>query len=330
MIIVKSNRFLDNPNSPIVSASCTMHGRFAIRKGKVDCHGKPIEASKVLLAEFDNLITNIGLDRVGSGGLNFTTCQVGTGTAVPLVTNTGLQTFLANSSLVSDTTSALSPGGPPYWGGSSRTYRFNAGVATGNLTEVGVGWSTGLSTLFSRALIVDGSGNPTTITVLADEFLDVTYTLRFRGPDTDQTGNVTITGVGTLTFTQRIARATSVTDWSHGFTGTAGLGTGTGDHVFYSGTLGPVTGNPSGSNASSSSGAVVNGTYTAGTYTRNSTLTLGLNNGNVAGGIRSSLLTCLTARGGGAFQTEFSSIIPKDATKILVLNTAYSWARGTP
>ena len=46
-----------------------------------------------------------------------------------------------------------------------------------------------------RALILDGGGSPTTLTILSDETLDVTYTIRVYPPTTDVTGSITLDGV---------------------------------------------------------------------------------------------------------------------------------------
>ena len=74
------------------------------------------------------------------------------------------------SSEISNTTTA------PYYYGGRITWRFGQGIAAGNISEVGLGW--GNSNLWNRALIKDANGNPTTITVLSDEYLDVVSEIR--------------------------------------------------------------------------------------------------------------------------------------------------------
>ena len=64
----------------------------------------------------------------------------------------------------------------PYYRWAKVTWRFGQGVAAGNISEVGLGW--GNSNLWNRALIKDANGNPTTITVLSDEYLDVVSEIR--------------------------------------------------------------------------------------------------------------------------------------------------------
>jgi len=160
--------------------------------------------------DMPNLITNYGLSRI-----NLTTwnndnaryCQVGTGNTAPQVTDTSLASYLA--------TSDLRPYGTPHATGNSRangiltrpyywyarsTWRFNPGEATGNIQELGVGPSTS-GNLVSRCLTVNESGVPTTVTVLADEYLEVTWTFYFylweddgSGDPGDVSGTITLDG----------------------------------------------------------------------------------------------------------------------------------------
>lgn len=220
---------------------------------------------------FPNIITNVGLvDWYSSGGLGSydywgSMCAsncVGTGSATPTVNDTQLATFLAASGPKqsgggtgfagfdsSGYVAAASPV-PAYWYGIS-SWQYGTGAAAGNLTEMGVfpGNPGGGATtpyynghLFSRALILDSNGNPTTITVLSDEILTVTWQLRFYLDLTDHaftfnlnsspvTGvyrmyNVSNTGYGGL------AGATRTTDYSI--------------EAFSGSIVSPLTGAPSG------------------------------------------------------------------------------------
>lgn len=129
-------------------------------------------------AWFNNLVLDAGLDAMGGGGTaDITHVWVGTGNSTPTPTQTGLDNTLAGTS----TTSAGDQRGVqtsnlPYYYWMRRTFRFDLGVAAGNLSEVGLGNDS--SALFNRALIKDNSGNPITVTVLSDEFLDVVVELR--------------------------------------------------------------------------------------------------------------------------------------------------------
>lgn len=128
--------------------------------------------------EFHNLVLTTGLARMAVGNW-IDRCCVGTGNSNPVASQVALDSFLASTTTIA--TGAADTGGiqvttaPFYWFGR-RTWRFAVGVATGNISEVGLGW--GNTTLWNRALVKDIEGNPTTITVLADEYLDVISEVR--------------------------------------------------------------------------------------------------------------------------------------------------------
>src|SRR5690606_4774599 len=65
------------------------------------------------------------------------------------------------------------------------SHQFGQGQAAGNLSEIGIQHTSTSGPLWSRALILDGQGNPTTITVLPDDFLTCYYTLRIMIPKED-------------------------------------------------------------------------------------------------------------------------------------------------
>lgn len=325
MILVKSNKFLDIA----YNADISMQGLFKLEAIKVDSSGKLIEKSRRLVADwFPNIITNQGLNRYATNPDYLGACQVGTGTATPLATDTGLQTRIAGTSnTLSINRSAQ--GAAPYFGTRTSVFQFATGVAAGNLTEVGIGWSSTGSTLFSRALIVDGGGNPTTVTVLSDEVLEVTYLLRLYPPASDNSSNATITNVGTITVTTRAGLVTASNNWSVGQQGgsaedMSGVTTGSTDARAWSGSIGAITGEPSGSPANRTS--VSNSAYGSNSYFRNSTVTWGLSEGNI-GGINSVSLFFGSGKGLGYFQFGFGTTIPKDNTKVLTLNFRYSWSR---
>lgn len=271
---------------------------------------------------FKNIITNIGLNRLGtdSAGIYF---YVGTGSGTPAATDTSMFTFLAQTSTLQAQSSGTPAGSPDYWSVCSTTKRFAAGVAAGNLTEVGVGWNTSpVNAIFSHALIVDGSGNPTTITILSDEVLDVTYTFRLYPPLTDVTGSITISGTS-YAYTLRSAglpqAGGALALFNSGFTSAAGM-------LVYTGTIGAITSTPSGTNVNIGNGVM--SAYSNNSLERAATWTAGLAQGNVAGGIKSISSFWSTSQIAG-FQCEFTPVIPKDNTKVLTLAFKVAWARRT-
>lgn len=128
--------------------------------------------------EFHNLVLDTGLQRMGLGAWG-TRCLVGTGNSSPVVSQTQLDNTLVGTNTVQATILSVNTTTKPYYYSIQKTYRFGEGVAAGNLTEVGLGWPlSGQNPCWNRALIKDANGNPTTLTVLPDEFLDVTVDIR--------------------------------------------------------------------------------------------------------------------------------------------------------
>lgn len=290
----------------------------------------------VVLAEFDNMILDAGLNYVAGGSTGADTyCQVGTGTTAASAGQTALVNKIAHTGTYSRNWASgggTYVAGPPAYKWDYKTYRFATGVAAGNLTEVGIGWAT-TGSLFSRALIVDGVGSPTTITVLSDETLDVTYTLRVYAP-ADVTGSVTLAAVS-YGFTLRGANmsAGSTGAWSPYDLLTWGFATsGSPAATVYSGSIAAA---PGGTPSGTASTDIITGTvssYTGGSLQRSVEYKWDLGQGNIGGGIKSAVVYVTGTGGGGqpshAYQMEFSPNIPKDNTKTLKLNFTFSLARA--
>lgn len=140
--------------------------------------------------EFHNLVLTTGLERM-SRNTWIDRCCVGTGNSQPVASQVALDSFLASTtnraSGANDTGGIQVTNAPFYWFGR-RTWRFAVGTATGNISEVGLGW--GDTNLWNRALVKDTEGNPTTITVLADEYLDVISEVRVYPKETTGSFNL--------------------------------------------------------------------------------------------------------------------------------------------
>lgn len=272
------------------------------------------------LAEFPNLITNSGLDLLVVTGF-MSKCFVGTGSVAPTVDDVQMTTFRAESSEIFSSVYGCATSAP-YYAFLRNTYRFAAGSASGNLSEVGIGKSvSGTRSLFSRELIKDSFGNPTTITLLSDEVLEVVYELRHYIPDTDVTGSITFTGnlAGTYAYTIRPMAVTNSSAWN-----TQNRGYSTGEPstaAAYASSIGSITSSPVG-NPYNSDGVVISN-YISGTYSIQLTYKWSLSNGNVPGGIRSVGFIM----GIGSYQIEFNPPIPKTNMDTLKLTFGYSWAR---
>lgn len=263
---------------------------------------------------FKNLVTDIGLDNLGHVTDVLAYIHIGTGNATPANGDTALQSWLRDSA--TGDASGGAQASAPYYGYRVVATRFTPSGSSANISEIGVSHAnTSAATLFSRALILDGGGSPTTITVLGDEYLDAYYELRIYPPLVDATDTITISG----TDYDTVRRACGVTiggDWAAAIGGTAA-----GNSVaVYSGTIGAITGQPSGTLIGS--GAPTNAAYSSSSLVRDCTATFGL---TVSGTIAAcAILTSL-----GRYQVSFSPSIVKTTSQILTITFRISWARKT-
>ena len=272
---------------------------------------------------FDNLILNQGLDQIGSvvnfnvsEPILFNTANVGTGSTPPAVTDTQMEAFLAAAVDTNGyiTSYVAAAGGDPAYYKCLHTYRFPAGSATGNLTEVGTGENRASNigeNLFSRALILDGSGNPTTLTVLSTEILDVTYEYRVY---IDQTA---------IPFSQVINGTTYTGNWLPYQISNVPL-------IYRAYTNGSGTFN----SCSVGFASATNGTgsttgfiptspgYSLGSYQRTYSGTLGLSSGNYAGGLQFIRISTLHS----SIYINTSPFIVKTSSQQLSITFTLSWS----
>lgn len=277
---------------------------------------------------FKNLITNGGLDYMGMDIFYLKYCQVGTSNKTPSFSDSKLINRIGGTSKETSY-SATAASASPYYLSVKKTFRFEAGEATGNIAEVGVGWeSTG--SLFSRALVVDGSGNPTTITVLSDETLDVSYEFRYYVYEQDVTGTIVIDGT-THSWTARAAHAdTAGADWSVDERGMtiwlSEANIGAMSYVYptaFTGAIGSITEYPSGTGMNTYA-TITNQTYVPGTYTGTGTITIGLDYCNDTSGVGAIRFRF----GIGVYQIGFTPNIMKTKDDILTLSFTHSWGRA--
>lgn len=268
---------------------------------------------------FNNIITNQGLDYIGTYSF-LAYCRVGSGSATPLATDTALQSSVAVTDTVVDTTTTYSSSSP-YWSAAIRTWRFAVGDAAGNLSEVGIFATYDANSCGSRALILDEFGDPTTITVLSNEILDVTYEARTYMLEDDITGSATI-GDDDYDWTLRGALAAGGSQFGLFFYGAHGIG----GLTPCSGNIGTVTGEPTGQ------GVEVLGTvnsYVTGTYARSQVFTFGLESNNFDW--QSLFFTTVVTYGiGPKFQIQLDPVLEKTNTKVVTLLLEVSWARYAP
>tara|TARA_R110001606_G_C15330447_1_gene645519 strand:- start:607 stop:1533 length:927 start_codon:yes stop_codon:yes gene_type:complete len=290
---------------------------------------KPDGSRRVLADWFPNLITDAGLEYMGDGADWMRYCKVGSGSTTQSVLDTALAARIASSDLQQATASGAQST-EPYYAWRRRTVRFAEGVAAGNLSEVGMGWASEGS-LFSRALILDSEGDPTTITVAADEILDVTYEFRFYPKTTDDTGSVILSGNigGEYNYVMRASAVTSSSTVGGWATDEWGISMGSAGPfkrcTAFSGDIGEITGAPSGSSQYVSFASLG---YEAASLERKFVATFGPNDANIAGGIRSFQMKM----GVGSFQFRVGlegtdAPIPKTDQDELSLTFMHSWGR---
>lgn len=178
-----------------------------------------------------NIVTDLGV-RMLLGGATVNPsntavrirCSCGSGNNPPLASDTQIQSFVAGSPVAASTNTVRNSTVIPYYVMHTWTWAFPQGSAAGNISELCIVNSfsdaTASSPAFSRALVRDAAGNPTTITVLADEFLEVTYELYLYPQSTDSTGSFSqiIDGVPT-SFTYNIRAANILTAGTPGNSG---------------------------------------------------------------------------------------------------------------
>lgn len=154
--------------------------KLVVHKGD----GVPVRESEW----FHNIVLDTGLARMSVGAWAGRCC-VGTGNSTPVASQTALDAFKASTTTQQAATFVKNTSSSPFYYGSQVTWRFGEGVAAGNITEVGLGWAN--DQLWNRALVKDAQGNPTAITVLSDEFLDIVSEIRVY-PQASYTGTLNL------------------------------------------------------------------------------------------------------------------------------------------
>lgn len=266
------------------------------------------------VADSPNMIVKNGLNAIGNGDNLLYQCVVGTNSTTVTFNDTALGAQIASTTTVQTQTYGAQSSAP-YFRWYRRTFRFAQGAAAGNLAEVGMRTSGGV--LFSRALIVDSSGIPTTLSILSDEYLDVAYELRTYLDTTDHTTSIVIDGT-TYTVTMRAADITSASAYQD--TGITSSLANSSVQSFNSGSLAAITTNPSGTSYWVS--RTLKGSYIADSYYRVFSTSAGLNYANFSGGIQS--LYIQTSQGN--FQAGFSPALPKNNYMIITVDLTISWA----
>lgn len=315
---------------------CTVEGRYMIEAVRILPDGT--EERRTLAPWFKNLIVDNGLEMIGNSGSNdiLLGCLVGTGNTAPANSDSNLKNYVTGTNNRTSSTFAWvrNEGSGVRYVQRRMTWRFPQGAAAGNLAEVGISSGVTNANLFSRALIVDGSGNPTTITVTAIDFLDVTYEFRWNVPI------VQAVDLGTFTIPGSGDHSVKRYNWGIGgnLTGSsntgAGAGWGTCPRMAYGTNAGNATYGLSANEPmveTSDSPQTDLGrvdfaspdAYVAGSHKLTCTATADVSTGN--GSIRTVAITGVLA---SAFQYRFEPVIVKNNTQTLTLKFGVTWSRA--
>ena len=294
-------------------------GRFKLVASKADGSGR-----RELTDWFDNLITDAGLNSLGGNTNLISQCAIGSGSSVPAVTNTALDAQYAETNNRTGQSGASEAA--PWYSWFRFRFRFAVGVASGNVSEIGIVHG---GVLWSRTLVKDPQGNSTTITVLSDEVLDVYYELRIFPPENDVVGNFSISdGTNTTNHVATIRAASASSQyWAQGFFNGLTDPSSTGAQSSNGTDLGLVTGS-FGSNTATQITSITNFDFSWFAYVNNSMkrrvrITLGLDAHNYAAGIGGMDITLAF----GKYQAKFAPSILKTNQMVLRLDFELSWAR---
>lgn len=268
----------------MLASSMGLRADFDVDANRLDAHGNIISTRRALTA-CPNLITNYGMDHLGTNSIHatFGALHIGSNATAPVNGNTSLGTKIA----------AVAAGGVGdnvwTWDTTNpktlvltRVFTFTVGSAAGTLRELGMSPATNGS-ICTHALFKDPFGDPTSVEVASDEQLVVTYRLYLVPSEVDavlvkvQNGTeCTLTyrpgwlGVGSVFVTQ--TGPMSVLSYGNGGPvpncyGYSGPSSG----------VGPLTGGPTGTQSTITQAlSCTVGTYTNGNYYRDDTLTVPL------------------------------------------------------
>lgn len=191
-------------------------GEFAIMVKGPDGKDKGFIDNKGALPS-DKFQKNLVLDRyfsLANSGKNMTDTtfylKIGTGTAEPLPTDTSLQSAMQivnkGTAGVGDLGSSLNAEGTHLEGYYEMTYSYSKGQVVGNISEIGLSETYQSNLLVTRALIKDELGNPTIISVTAEDELTVVYRLNFSFSYDDDVSQIDVVVDGVVVPTEVTTR----------------------------------------------------------------------------------------------------------------------------
>lgn len=314
---------------PMIELKSELEGIIKLEIIKEDGTLKEAEGLNV---PFYNLITDTGLDYLNIGRAIESACaycKVGTSSAIPTVSDTTLGAQTGSTSSPGTTTNSVQYTAEPYYSAHQIVYTFAVGAVSGNLTEIGFFSAASGGVMWSRALIKDSGGNPTTLTLLATEQLKVTYTV-CRYIPASLTGSFTLNTNGsnsTINYTITPANISSTNvPWYQGMCSQNTMYL----FAYETQTLGGITSKPSGSASSSASATRSN--YTQDPFQSLFYITLPTSTANFTTGIGSIVFwagASTTSSSYYGYQCSFSQKIMKTSSQTLNIGIRLSWGRTT-
>lgn len=284
--------------------------------------------------KFKNLITDVGLDFFGASSSGILPvigssgyCGLGTGSTTPANSDTTLVAEVSPSSSNRTTSNGGTfdvtgyVAGPPDYHKYVRTYLFLEAQANGNLTEVGIFTAVTSGTMWTRQLLKDSGGTPTTVIKTSSDQLKVIYELRVQPPQSDAVTSVTISGTSYTVSIRGVYVGDPGVGWVEVFTNnTFGGSIGFETNTLVART---TTSNPSGNVASSSTTVAA---YVNGNKYRDITYKFEPGIANFATGV-GGIFAPAIGNGRYLFQIMFSPKFAKDNTMRLTLIVRVSFDR---
>lgn len=307
-----------------MQANMGMAGEFRVVVKRAD------GSTKIDTGYQKNLILNQGLDFFGgnNGTDMMAYCVIGSGNSQPVYTQNKLDTAVvgvsgAKSSTKYDYDAARD--GNIYKTNKVCKYSFT-GLNNVNVSELGLASTYSSVTTYylcTRALIKDRQGNPTTITVLSGEILEIYYKLWAVYDTTDKIGQINLLdGVGGSVAYNYVLSPMLVGSNYDGEVGKILLASSI--KFLYAGDKASLTGQPSNTLYSTTTESSLT-SYVTGNYKRVFTFTVNTSNAN--GSIRTYGFYNM-----GWWQIRFGSVandspITKTNTQTLSLPIEFSWGR---
>jgi hypothetical protein len=178
---------------------------------------------------------------------------------------------------------------------------------------------------FSHALIVDGGGSPTTISVLSTDTLNVSYECRLYLNTTDTSYSLVIGGT-TYSGIYRLADIATPTFSIENLERLRSIGASPSIN-YYSGSIGAISTHPSGSSFGGNPSQIPwsYGTYTLGSYTIQATSSMAANTGSAM-----NITAIMLSTNFGRWQFSVSPSWNRAIFQSISTTFAISWGRYTP